>query len=168
VIRGVELATSNGELIIFGLKNNFWDELKNKMELLPPIKEVISAVNDFGGVAIWAHPFRQYNLNNYNTDYKSFTGVKIMETLNGRNSKEENKLAAAYAKKHGFKMLGGSDAHSPSDVAKTLTLFKDDIKTEEEFIEALKNSEYIPISYEDFKGKDLKEFLSLHLSKNYN
>ena len=168
VIRGVELATSNGELIIFGLKNNFWEELKNDMELLPPVQAVISAVNSFNGVAIWAHPFRDYNITNYNTDYKTFSGVNIMETLNGHNSKAENSTARSYAKKHGFKMVGGSDAHRPGEVAKTLTLFKDDIETESEFILALKNSEYTPIKLEDFKGKDLKQLLDLHLSKDYN
>lgn len=168
VIRGVELATSNGELIIFGLKKNFWDELKNDMEILPPINAVIAEVNSFNGVAIWAHPFREYNVINYNTDYKSYTGVNIMETLNGRNSKKENSTARDYAQKHGFKMLGGSDAHRPGDVAKTLTLFKDNIETEAEFIHALKTSDYIPISYQEFKGKDLNQLLDLHLSKDNN
>jgi predicted metal-dependent phosphoesterase TrpH len=158
VIRGVELATSNGELLIFGLKNNFWKALVKDMEFLPPVEKVISAVNSFNGVAIWAHPFRNHNVVHYNTEYKSFHGVKIMETLNGHNSKQENGAAFAYAKEHNFKMTGGSDAHSPGEIGKSLTLFKETVQTEEEFISALKTSEYIPITYDEFKGRDLSSF----------
>ncbi|MEI6079351.1 MAG: PHP domain-containing protein [bacterium] len=158
VIRGVELATDNGELLIFGLKNDFWKPLIKGMEFLPPVEKVISAVNSFNGVAIWAHPFRRHNVMHYNTEYKTFHGVRIMETLNGHNNDTENGNAFVYAKEHNFKMTGGSDAHVPSELGRTLTLFKETIQTEEEFISALKTSEYRPIKYSEFKGRELGSF----------
>ncbi len=158
VIRGVELATDNGELLIFGLKDNFWRGLVTGMQVLPSIERVIAAVNDFNGVAIWAHPFRKHNVMHYNTDYKKFHGVKILETLNGHNNKAENDHAYKYAKEHGFKMTGGSDSHSSGQIGRTLTLFKDNIHTEDEFISALKISEYCPVTYEEFKGRNLSSF----------
>ena len=159
IIRGVELATDNGELLIFGLKNNFWKKLMKGMEVMPSASKVLDAVNDFGGVAIWAHPFRSYNIIHYNTDYKKFDGTNIIESLNGRNDKEENQDALNYAKRHNYKIVGGSDAHRPSDIGKCLTLFKEDIRTEEEFIHALKNSNYMPITLEDFLGKDIEQII---------
>jgi len=159
VIRGVELATDNGELLIFGLKNDFWRKILKGMQVLPSTVEVIEAVNKFNGVAIWAHPFRYYNVVHYNTDYSSFKGIQILEAVNGRNNTTENNDAIDYAKRNKYKMIGGSDAHKPSDIGRSLTLFKEDIKTEEEFIAALKNSSYMPITLEDFLGKDLNQVI---------
>lgn len=159
IIRGVELATDNGELLIFGLKNDFWRKLLKGMEILPSTVKVLEAVNEFNGVAIWAHPFRYYNVVHYNTDYSTFKNINILEALNGRNNATENNNAITYAKKNHYKMVGGSDAHKPSDIGRTLTLFKEDIKTEEEFINALKRSNYMPITLEDFLGKDLEQII---------
>lgn len=159
IIRGVELATDNGELIIFGLKNDFWEDLKKNMELLPSAQKVIDAVNDFNGVTIWAHPFRDYISQNYNTDYSSFKGINILEGFNGRNTKKENSLAINYAKANNFRITGGSDAHRSSNIGRCLTLFKNNIKTEVELINELKNGTYIPITLEDLKGKDLNELI---------
>ncbi len=159
IIRGVELATDNGELLIFGLKNDFWRKLLKGMEILPSAAKVIEAVNKFNGVAIWAHPFRYYNVVHYNTNYSTFNNINILEALNGRNNTIENNDAINYAKNNDYKMVGGSDAHKPSDIGKRLTLFKEDIKTEEEFIAALKHSNYIPITLEDFLGKDLDQII---------
>jgi len=159
IIRGVELATDNGEILIFGLKNDFWRKLLKGMEVLPPIAKVIEAVNEFNGVAIWAHPFRSYNVIHYNTDYSNFKGINILEAINGRNNSTENNEAIDYAKKSNYRMVGGSDAHKPSDIGKALTLFKENIRTEEEFITALKRSSYMPITLEDFLGKDLDQVI---------
>ncbi|MFH1223273.1 MAG: PHP domain-containing protein [Pseudomonadota bacterium] len=158
LIRGVEIDTSNSELIIFGLTKDFWKELRSNMDLLPSVEKVIKAVSEFGGVAIWPHPFRDYTVTHYDTEYKKFHGVKIMEGMNGKNSTEENLAAIKYAKENGYKATGGSDAHQIADIGKCLTLFKNEIRTEKEFISALKNSDYIPITYNDFKGKDLSLF----------
>lgn len=153
IIRGVELATDNGELLIYGLKKNFWKEIISDMRVLPSAKEVISAVKGFNGVCIWAHPFRKHNVLHYNVDYKRFKDVFIIESLNGHNNEAENNMAYDYAKENNFKVTGGSDAHSVSQIGRNLTLFKDAIQTEEEFLQALKSSEYKPITFEEFKRK---------------
>ncbi|MEI6093400.1 MAG: PHP domain-containing protein [bacterium] len=158
IIRGVELATDNGELLIYGLKNNFWKELISGMQILPSAEKVISAVKSFDGVCLWAHPFRKHNVMHYNIDYKNFKDVSIIESLNGHNNEFENNMALDYANKHGFKITGGSDAHSLGEVGRKLTLFKETIRTEEEFLSALKTSEYLPITFEEFKSKEVASF----------
>ena len=159
IIRGVELATDNGEILIFGLKDDFWKKQMKGMEVLPSTTKVIEAVHNFGGVAIWAHPFREFNVMHYDIEYARFKGINILEGLNGRNSAQENLEAADYAKANNYKIVGGSDAHKASDIGKCLTLFKEKIHTEEEFIHALKRSNYIPITLEDFLGKDLEQLI---------
>jgi hypothetical protein len=159
IIRGVELATDNGEILIFGLKDDFWKKQMKGMEVLPSTAKVIEAVRDFNGVAIWAHPFREYNVIHYDTEYARFKGINILEGINGRNNEQENLEAINYSKEHNYKIIGGSDAHKASDIGKCLTLFKDKIRSEEEFIHALKRSSYMPITLEDFLGKDLDQLI---------
>jgi len=159
IIRGVELATDNGEILIFGLKDDFWKKQMKGMEVLPSTTKVIEAIHNFGGVAIWAHPFREFNVIHYDTEYARFKGISILEGLNGRNNEQENLESTNYAKANNYKIVGGSDAHKVSDIGKCLTLFKEKIRTEEEFIHALKRSNYIPITLEDFLGKDLDQLI---------
>ena len=159
VIKGVELATDAGEFLIFGLRNNFWKKTIKGFRVLPSAKMILEEVENFNGVAIWAHPFRSYCLEHYGDDLKRFSQVKIIEALNGNNSEQENKMALNYAEQNTYQMVGGSDAHSLNGVGKCLTLFKDKITCESDFITALKTSKYTPISYADFKSKDLSLLL---------
>ncbi len=159
IIKGVELATDAGEMLIFGLKNNFWKRSLKGLDLLPSAKKVLNEVQDMGGVAIWAHPFRAYSLMHYGDDLKRFDQIKIIETLNGNNSDAENKDAFEYAKANGYKMVGGSDSHTLHNVGKCLTLFEDKISCENDLIKALKGSKYMPISYSDYMSKDLTKLI---------
>ena len=154
IIKGVELTTNNGDLLIFGLKNNFWNDYK--IGIHPDINTVLKDLNTMGAVAIWAHPFRSYCKYCYNTNYTDYKEIKIMETLNGRNSNSENTDASNYAKLNNYKITGGSDAHTTQHVASTLTLFKDNISSEEEFIYSLKNRTYLALSYDEYISYDLE------------
>ena len=159
VIKGVELSTDAGEILVFGLKNNFWKKTIKGFDVLPSIKKVLSEVEDFNGVAIWAHPFRDYIVRHYGSDLKKFEQIQIIEALNGGNADDENESALAYAKQNDYSVVGGSDAHSLKEVGRSLTLFKDDIECESDLISALKNSRYIPISFSDFRSKDLSKLI---------
>lgn len=160
IIKGVELSTNNGDLLIFGLKNNFWKDYIPNINV--DAKKVIADVASFNGVAIWAHPFRSYCEYCYNTEYKMFSGVNILEVKNAKNLEAENLKAFNYACNNNFKMTGGSDAHSIEDLGKALTLFKDTITCEEELIEALKNGIYTPISHNEYLNYDLDILFTKH------
>lgn len=150
IVRGVELNTKQGEVLIFGLENNFWKEN------YPDLREVLEKVKAFNGVAIWAHPFRNYDL--LKTNFLDFD-INIMETLNGANSSDLNQDADNFAKKYNFKSVGGSDAHSIKSVGRSLTLFKNKITCVDDFIKELKEKSYIPITLDDYKSKDLSKLL---------
>jgi predicted metal-dependent phosphoesterase TrpH len=152
-IKGVELTTNNGDILIFGLKKNFWLDFKDKIR--PDIIKVLKEVKLFNGVAIWAHPFRAYTEHCYNTSYKDYDDFKILEGINGRNLKTENINALNYAKNNNYKTIGSSDAHTISNIASAITLFKDKISNELELIDALKNKTYKPLTYNEYKTFDL-------------
>lgn len=154
IIKGVELTTNNGDLLIFGLKNNFW--LDYKVGIHPDINSISKDLELMGAVAIWAHPFRTYSKYCYNTNYTDYKEIKIMETINSRNSKIENSEAISYSKLNNYKTTGGSDAHKIEHLGSSLTLFKDDIKSEEEFLDSLKNGLYLPLSHDEYISYDLK------------
>jgi len=154
IIKGVELSTSNGDVLIFGLKNNFWLDFKDTIK--PDIKEVLKEVQLFNGVAIWAHPFRGYTEHLYNTKYTDYNDFKILEAVNGRNLNLENDKAKKFAELNNYKITGGSDSHSIAGLASAVTIFKDKIKSTEEFINALKNSIYKPLTYNEYISFDLE------------
>lgn len=159
IIKGVELATDAGEMLIFGLKNNFWKRSLKALDVLPSAKKVLNEVDNMDGVAIWAHPFRSYSVMHYGTDLKKFEQIKIIEALNGNNSESENNCALQYARDNGYRTVGGSDAHVLRDLGKCLTLFEDKISCEKDLIKALKTSKYMPISFSDFISKDLANLI---------
>ena len=159
VIKGVELATDFGEMLVFGLKDNFWKRTIKGLDVLPSAKKILNEIENFGGVAIWAHPFRHYSATHYGTDLKKFEQIKIIEALNGNNNDSENLLAMNYAKQNKYQTVGGSDAHTLKDVGKCLTLFKENISCESDLISALKESKYMPISYSEFKSKELEKII---------
>ncbi len=159
IIKGVELATDSGEILVFGLKNDFWKKTLKNLEVLPPLKKVLNEIENMGAVAIWAHPFRRYSSMHYGTDLNKFHQIKIIEALNGNNSEYENELAKEFAVQNKYKQVGGSDAHTINDVGKKLTLFDHEIKCSSDLVEALRTSNYRPITMSDLKSKDLSRLI---------
>jgi hypothetical protein len=68
--------------------------------------------------------------------------IVAIEVLNGGSNNEENARAQLIANKYNFKTVGGSDAHFVSSIGKCVTLFKSEIKNEEDLVRALKNDNY--------------------------
>jgi predicted metal-dependent phosphoesterase TrpH len=158
IIRGVELKTDIGNVLVFGLKNNFWNKIKDINTNILNINKLIAEVEKINGVLIYKNPFSK-KVTNFHKIYES-NKIKIMQTLNGKNNIEENTKAQNYAKKNKLKEIGGSEANKLKEIGKYLTLFKNKIKTEEEFIENLKQEIYKPISLEDYKTRNLKSFFT--------
>ena len=49
----------------------------------------------------------------------------------------------------GYKGIGGSDAHIVSHIGRCATKFSDPIKNENELVEALRSSNFEPITYRE-------------------
>lgn len=138
VFRGIEITTTGGDIVVFGLEeqpDRMWTpaELKKK-------------VDDAGGVAIAAHPFRGFLVFGFGAldmDLESakqnptFAHVHGLEVCNGLVTAQENDFARQVAESLGMLKLGGSDAHKPEAVGSCVTVFDDAIETEQELIAAI-------------------------------
>ncbi len=69
-------------------------------------------------------------------------GVRVIETLNGGSRGNENAMALDVAGKHGYKGVGGSDAHIVSHVGRCATRFEDDIADMTGLVAALEGGRF--------------------------
>ena len=111
VLQGVEADTNLGHLLLYGVTNRFLRKLDISNKNLNS-QIVIKTINDCGGIAIPAHPFRNSLYGRALTRGEINSGeVCIIEELNGGNSGEQNKKASRLISERELKGIGGSDAH---------------------------------------------------------
>jgi len=150
VFRGVEVHTTLGDILVFGLYRDFPWEMEGG-HLLRMVAEV-------GGAAIAAHPYRDvryalgYVLQIAGISMEEARGwcpelrwLTAVEVLNDGCGAREASRAQRLAQAWGLPGVGGSDAHFASDVGTAATLFPDPISTDEEFIAALRSGRCSPL-----------------------
>jgi hypothetical protein len=111
-------------------------------------RQIISQLAKLGAVAAPSHPFRESILGTImEKDVTEIEGVRLIESYNGQNTRSQNERAAALAKEHELRCLGGSDSHflSPRWFLTCATEFDDPITSEAELVEALHYGSYRPI-----------------------
>ncbi len=135
ILRGVEVFTDLGDMLVFGL-------YRSHFPLQTPFEELVSDVREAGGVIIPGHPCRgAHDL--FDTLGPEVAGnlmakVDAIEVRNGGTTPEANHTAEIMAGKYGLPGVGGSDAHFLMQVGRCLTIFERNIKTEEDLIEEIK------------------------------
>jgi hypothetical protein len=77
-----------------------------------------------------------------------------LEILNGKTPADQNLMAIEYAKKHGIRGIGGSDAHQMSRLYAYLTLFDGPIHSVDDLIIALRDGDYFPVHGEHLRFKE--------------
>ncbi len=102
VIPGMEISTSNGHLIVLGLRENIQPEL--------PVSETIMIARQKGGVVIAPHPFKKDSIGSAAKD------ADAIETFNSRCVLGENRRAKELALSLGKSEVGGSDSHLLSTI----------------------------------------------------
>ena len=155
VIRGLEVDTDMGHVLVFGL--HFY------VNGIHRVNELRKVVDKAGGVMVSAHPFRNlfnrppYNVNLVFRDpdghpanaqeaagHPLFQVVDDIEVANGSNTNRENLFALEVAQSLGFGGTGGSDVHSTHGLGKCVTMFDGEIKSEADLIEAIKAKAFTP------------------------
>jgi len=136
VLPGVEINTDDGHFLAFGIEKysfGMWytENLKH-------------AVDEAGGAMILAHPYRR---NLYTDDLQAaverycqkpfFRLVDTIEVLSGKGSERENQFSQELCRRLNLKGVGGSDAHSISDIPSCATLFERKVSNVEELIAEL-------------------------------
>ena len=153
LLRGLEVSTDMGHILVFGLYSY--------VSGMHKIKTLRKIVNDADGVMISAHPFRNlFSLPNNSknllypdkknypaepidaANHPIFNIVDEIEISNGANTNQENNFARELASIKGFIGTGGSDAHSFHGIGKSVTLFEKNIYNEKDLIKSIKNKAF--------------------------
>ena len=156
ILQGVEAETDLGHLLLYGINAKFLKRIDLSKRNLDSQK-VIKTINDCGGIAIPAHPFRNsiYGraMAKREIDLKE---VSIIEELNGSNSEGQNKKATALIEKTGLKGIGGSDAHYANRIwfLTCATQFKNTIDNDEDLVKELRQGHFQAISLDDSAPDD--------------
>lgn len=104
VIPGVEVSTSTGHLLVYGIGRDIEKGLK--------MDKTCETVRKMGGISVLAHPFDIFRKGTIRK--KDFEFVDCVEVFNAKSY--FNFLARKYAEKFGKKGIGGSDAHKAEHV----------------------------------------------------
>jgi predicted metal-dependent phosphoesterase TrpH len=141
IIVGAEFLTDEGDMTVFGVAQ------------LPAQKvsaqDLVDLVNEQGGVAISAHPFRQNN-RGMGQKIKRVHGLHGVEAFNGSTPLHHNLQAYHLGTELKLAALGGSDAHTLQQVGKFATYFRTPIRNEADFIEAVKKKSTSPVMLKDY------------------
>ncbi|MCD4740531.1 PHP domain-containing protein [archaeon] len=115
VIFGEEISSTMGDILCLFLT----EEIKTREPC-----EVIDAVHDQGGLAVFPHPFDTFRT--YFKKPEDFVKqIDGIEVFNSRMKKPGgNKKAFEFAKKHGLAMTGGSDSHIRFSIGNAYTKAK--------------------------------------------
>ena len=153
VMRGNEITTNQGDILVFGLEND--------IQGIITIEDLRSEVLEAGGYMIVAHPFRGFLV--FGMGQVGLTTEKAMERpmlkqvdaieiLNGKVTDGENEFAGKVAAGLGLPATGGSDAHEVVEVGLYATLFSGRIRNEQELVRALKKGGFSPVAYRKEMG----------------
>lgn len=124
---GQEYSTAHGDFLIFGPLAAYPQGMT--------AHELLNAVAQAGGAAVAAHPFRPQR-----PTAESIVREKrcrIVESVNGRNSAEDNQKLSRWRRKYEFIECAGSDAHSLEELGTVGTRFLVPIDSTTDLVQAL-------------------------------
>jgi len=149
ILRGMEVATDLGHIVVFGLPGYTSGILK--------AEGLRRATDEVGGFMIAVHPFRgvfdpvQLKLRAQRPltveevmRQTIFSLVDEIEVANGGCTERENLLALRVAKRLGMIGTAGSDAHSTHGLGCFVTIFEREIRSEEDLIRELREGRFYP------------------------
>lgn len=139
VFRGIEIYTEFGDMLVYGL-------YRDPPNWKTPFDELLEICREAGAVIIPAHSCRftgdlERVAGAAGADYMLRNAAAI-ETHNGGSSPEGNREALLLAEKYGLPGTGGSDAHHLFQVGRCLTVFEDEVTSDDELVAALESGRY--------------------------
>jgi len=145
ILPGVETNTDDGHFLVFGVEKYSFG-----MHRTEYLKHVVDKA---GGAMILAHPYRR----NFHKDDDVYDAVEqycqktffhlidTIEVFNGRASERGNKFSQELCRRLNLQGIGGSDAHSTSDIPSCATFFERNISNVEELITELKAGRFMAV-----------------------
>jgi hypothetical protein len=151
VNRGMEVSTDMGHIIAVGLTGGYVPGIRKATELR-------RVLDDLGGFMIVAHPFRHFfDPIHFRREGRPpftmtpeeaaermpiFSIVDDIEVANGGTQPKENQFALKVARVLGKRGIGASDCHSTQGVGYFVTVFEEDLRDQEHFLEQLHAGRY--------------------------
>ncbi|MBI4233576.1 MAG: PHP domain-containing protein [Chloroflexi bacterium] len=139
VLRGMEVSTDRGHVLVFGLEGF-------TVEMLS-LERLRTLVDEAGAAMVLAHPLRE---SGSRLDWHQLPRFfHAVEVLNGSDANGANAYLASLAQTLALPGTGGSDAHSPYALGSCATRFLEPVHTEAELVQALRAGR--------FEAVDLRE-----------
>jgi predicted metal-dependent phosphoesterase TrpH len=150
VFRGVEARTTLGDILVFGLDEDYAEGIDGET--------LLWHVRQMGGASILAHPFRHAGgwalwywlkqrglaLDSGLTLRREFAYLDAVEVLNGGAQPAEVEQARLLSEILSLPATGGSDAHAPGHVGRMYTEFERQINSEAELVTELRAGRVSP------------------------
>ncbi len=138
MVPGVEVSTASGHVLGLGIR----EDVQRGMS----VAETIEAIENMGGVAVAAHPYRFWSgLGEREVRNNPF---RVVEVKNGRSGPGSNRKARDLAMGLGKNMTGGSDSHDLYHIGWAYTVFTVPVESADDVIDAILRGET------DGAGKD--------------
>lgn len=135
VLRGIEISTDLGHMLVYGLENDDWQTLARGKVVAA--QTLVDYVVEMGGVAVPAHPFRA-GTHSMGDAIATLVGVFAIEGFNGQAMRSENVEACEFATRYDLRLVGGSDAHMPGHLGRVVTQFDRRIESIADLVAELK------------------------------
>jgi PHP-associated len=156
-LSGTEVSTEHGHMLYYGSHPEvvYTYELdRPQLSVQPGGLEFLDLVQDLGaGVAFPSHPFRETSILRELPGEEVAPKLVTLEILNGKTPADQNLMAVEYAKAHGLRGIGGSDAHQMSRLYSYLTLFDGPIRCVDDLTLALRDGDFFPVHGEHLRFK---------------
>jgi predicted metal-dependent phosphoesterase TrpH len=136
VLRGVEVSTDRGHLLLYGVSDDSWNAWGRNNYLRAA--DVIQAAARSGALVVAAHPYATRDLYALGDGIYDLAGLEAVEVANGRNGPQEDELADTAAERLGLPRVGGSDCHSRREVGRCHTVFENPVTTLVELIREIR------------------------------
>jgi predicted metal-dependent phosphoesterase TrpH len=127
-VPGVEVSTREGHLLAYGVAS--------APPPRRPVVETVRWVDDQGGVAVLAHPFRLSH--GVGRRVAGSLAVPALEAKNGHSSEVANAKAGLVAAQRHLGTTGGSDAHGFDDLGRAFTEFPSDVTSVDDVVQAIR------------------------------
>ena len=149
ILKGSELDTNCGHFLVYGVT----EELASRIDfgnVTMDATTLVETAEECGAIAIPAHPGRfGIGFIEFVDNGADFSGISIVEHLNGSNRPGEQERAEELIARMGYKTTGGSDAHSVSAIGACMTAFENPIASAQDLVRELREGVFRPVRLEE-------------------
>lgn len=147
ILKASEVETEYGHVLVFGVTEPLLEAF-DFSSIRIPLQTVISSSEKHGAFPVPCHPGRpRVGMYAHLEEFGVPPGVKIVEIYNGGSRENEDEIAQKLAAENNYRGIGGSDAHIVSHIGRCATKFTNDVKTEQELVQALQDDTFEAITY---------------------